>query len=85
MYMRNVRGGLPPAAYAINVGGVRQKNEKGIFIVPNYQLGRKTTDKELSECLGWIKMIKGGRVKIDDSDIKETERSVSMDVGTAEF
>lgn len=86
MYMRNIRAGLPPAAYVIKIGGTRQKNDKGIFIVPNYELGRRTTDQELSEALAWIKMIKSGRVKADESDIQgaATELEVS-DEGTGAF
>lgn len=79
MYLRNIKAGLPPAAFTIKLGGARQKNDKGIFIVPSFELDRKSTQEELAECLSWIKMIKGGKVKVDESDVVETERTVSMD------
>jgi hypothetical protein len=86
MYMRNIKAGLPPAAYTIKVGGVRQKNDKGIFIVPQYTIDRKATPEELQECLMWIKTIKSGRVKVDNSDTQETEAEATVvDSGTAEF
>lgn len=87
MYMRNIKSGLPPAAYTIKIGGVRQKNDKGIFIVPNYSVGRATTEAELQECLSWIKMIRAGRVKVDDSDLQDSIVDVQAvnDTGTGEF
>jgi len=77
MYVRNRKAGIPPAAYTISMGGTRQKNDKGIFIVPQYTLGRQTTDAERTECKSWIAMIKSGRVKIDESDVQQ-----SMDLTT---
>ena len=70
MYMRNTRAGLPPAAFKIQVSGTREKNQKGVFIVPKYSLGEKATDAELSECLTWIGTIKQGKVKVDESDVQ---------------
>lgn len=69
MYVRNLKAQLPPAAYLFTIGGVRQKNEKGSFIVPNVSLGRRATNEELTECLSWLKLIKKGTVKVDNSDL----------------
>ncbi len=86
MYMRNTRAGVPPAAFTIKIGGSRQKNAKGIFIVPNFVLDRKTTDEELAECLTWIKMIRGGQTKIDVADDITDSGDTSFGAeGTAEF
>ena len=88
MYVRNIRANLPPAANVIILGGVRRKNDKGVFIVPNYSLGRRTTDAELAECLNWIKLIRSGKAKADDSDIPN-ENIVEMETvgadGAGEF
>lgn len=83
MYVKNIKGGLPPAAFTIKIGGVREKNDKGIFIVPNYSVDRRATDQELAEALSWIKMIRSGRVKVDDSDVQGT--ADVQDTGTGEF
>jgi hypothetical protein len=79
MYVRNMKAGLPPAAYTIKIGGVMQTNEKGSFVIPNYTLDRRATDKELAECLSWIRTIKGGQVRVDNSDEDHAEASVSGD------
>ncbi len=68
MYMRNIRAGQPPAAYHILIGGKREKNAKGVYIVPTYSLGAQTSPAEIKECLSWIAMIRSGKVKVDDSD-----------------
>lgn len=73
MYLRNKRAGLPPPGFTFKIGGVKTKNDKGTFIVPTVELGRKTTPEEISECLNWYKLIKKGAVKVDDSDVSSTE------------
>lgn len=86
MYVRCAKAGMPPAAYTIKIGGVRQKNDLGTFIVPNFTIDRKTTEAELTECLYWIKMIKGGKTKVDDSDIVEVEKEAAVGAtGTGDF
>lgn len=86
MYMRNIRAGLPPAAYTIKLGGTRQKNDKGIFIVPNFVSDRRATDQELQECLYWIGMIKSGQAKVDDSDVQgAADVEVAQADGSGEF
>lgn len=70
MYMRNIRAGLPPAAFKIQVSGKREKNQKGVYIVPTYSLAARASAEELQECLAWIGTIKQGRVKIDESDVQ---------------
>jgi len=86
MYVRCAKAGMPPAAYTIKIGGVRQKNDQGTFIVPNFAIDRKTTEAELTECLYWIKMIKGGKTKVDDSDIVEVEKEAAVGAtGTGDF
>lgn len=84
MYIRNVRAQLPPAAFHINISGTREKNQKGIFCVPKYMTSTLTTPDELQECLAWIKTIKSGRVKVDDSDIQKEAQTVAADT-TGEF
>lgn len=85
MYMRNIKAGIPPAAYTIKLGGVMQTNDKGSFVVPNYAIDRKSTDVELSECLSWIKMIKGGQVKVDTTEDDGEDTSTVGSDGTGEF
>lgn len=83
MYVRNTRAGMPPAAYTVKIGGVREKNDDGVFVVPNIEMGRKSTPEELSECLSWIKTIKSGRVKIDETDVVGSQEVT--DSGTGDY
>lgn len=68
MYMRNRRAQLPPPGYLFKIGGVKQKNDKGSFVVPTVELGRKATPEEISACLNWFKLVKKGAIKVDTSD-----------------
>ena len=74
MYVRNVRAGLPPAAFYFSLGGNITTNEKGSFVVPTISEGKKSTKEEMNECLSWIKLINKGSVKMDTSD-EDSERS----------
>ncbi len=84
MYVKNVKAGMPPAAFTVNIGGKMTTNDKGTFVVINYSPGRKTSDKELAECLQWIKTIRSGKVKVDESD-EGGEAEVVGAEGTGEY
>jgi hypothetical protein len=83
MYVKNVKAGMPPAAYSVQIGGKMTTNDKGTFVVINYSPGRKTTDKELAECLQWIRTIRAGKTQVDSSD-EGDGASVGAE-GTGEF
>lgn len=81
MYMRNRRSNLPPPAFTFKLSGIKTKNDKGTFIVPTVEMGRASTPTEIGSCLTWFKMIKGGGVKVDDSDLtNKAETSLFADV-----
>lgn len=84
MYMRNVRAKLPPAAYTFKIAGVKTKNEKGTFIVPTVELGRRSTVDEIKEAFEWFKIVSKGGVRVDDSDLKESSGVVDT-TGTGQF
>lgn len=86
MYLRNRRANLPPCAYVIAIKGAKRENDKGKFIVPTMELGRKATPDEVKQCFDWMQLIKKGGVKIDDSDLKKPEPGADIeDPGTGEF
>jgi len=87
MYMRNKRAGKAPCAYAFVVGGTKEKNEKGTFIVPNVSLGRESTPEEIQECFSWFKTIKKGGVRVDATDDHDAGdmSSPANETGTGEF
>lgn len=80
MYVRNVRAGMPPAAFSFDLGGRMEKNDKGTFVVPTMTRKDKSTQGELIECLNWIKTINGGAVRVDESDVVDTSAAAAVDV-----
>lgn len=80
MYVRNIKAGLPPAAFTFNLAGIIDKNDQGSYVVPQVSSARKSTPEELKECLSWIKMINKGAVKIDESELTDV-KDVSDDTG----
>lgn len=80
MYIRCANAGLPPASYSFMLGGKKEKNDKGTFIVPTMTRANKSTPQELAECLKWIRLIKGGAARVDESDMQEAA-PVSEDTG----
>ena len=87
MYFRNKASHLPPPAYTFKLSGVKQKNEKGVFIVLNVELGRASTKPEITACLEWFRIIKKGGVKIDDSDLNVSDAAFADvdDTGAGKF
>lgn len=86
MYMRNRKVGLPPPGYTIILAGSKQKNDDGAWIVPEFELGRKATPAEMTECLSWYKLITKGGVQEDNSDLEADAATVQgEDTGTGNF
>jgi len=71
MYLRNRKVGLPPPGYLIILGGRKEKNDDGQWIVPEFELGPKAEPAQIKEALNWFKLIQKGSVKVDDSDLGE--------------
>jgi hypothetical protein len=82
MYMRNRRASLPPPGFLFKIAGVKQKNDKGTFIVPTVELSRRATEQEITSCLAWYKLVKKGTVKVDDSDMQETTSAAEVGFDT---
>jgi len=64
MYVRNKAAGLVPPAYVMELGGKKDKNDKGTFAVMEVKPLEKTSDDLISECLNWYKVIKSGNTKV---------------------
>ncbi len=64
MYVRNKAAGLVPPAYIMELGGKKDKNDKGTFAVMEVKPLEKTSDDLISECLNWYKVIKSGNTKV---------------------
>jgi len=84
MYMRNLSQKLPPPAYTVKIGGTKEKNDKGVFIVPKFELGRRTNSDELTQCLYWFKQV--NKLKIDEKDVQEaSDFGQAQATGTGDY
>lgn len=71
MFHTNVKElGLTPASFTIVVGADRTQNDKGVFMKMNWTLGEKSTPEQVEICNKWAKTLSGGKVEIDDSEVR---------------
>lgn len=70
MYVRNISANKTPASTALSLLGTRQSNDKGTFVVADVQEKRGSTPQEVASALAWVKRIKAGQTKVDDSDLE---------------
>lgn len=80
MYVRNKAAGLVPPAYTMELGGKKDKNDKGTFIVMETKPKAKTSNALIAESLNWFKVIKAGAVKVAAEKAEASEFS-----GSAKF
>ena len=64
MYVRNPAAGLTPPAYTMELGGHKDKNDKGTYMVMDVKPVGKTSDALIAECLNWYKIIQAGKTKV---------------------
>lgn len=81
MYVRGIRAGLPPAAHSYMLGGKKEKNDKGTFVVPTMTRASRTNPEELQECLHWIRLINSGAAKVDNSDVEGADNAPTGETG----
>lgn len=68
MYVKNRAQGKVPPAYVMELGGVKEKNDKGSFVIPSTKVKRAATNDEILAALDWYKTLNTKSVKVDDSD-----------------
>ena len=71
MFMKNLKAGLTPASYVMELIATRTTNDKGTFLVLDVKEKRKSTDEEVKAALDWLKTVRGGNTKVDDSHLAE--------------
>jgi hypothetical protein len=64
MFIRNKAAGLIPPAYIMELGGKKEKNEKGTFVVMEVKPKSKTPDNLIGDCLTWMNIIKQGKTQV---------------------
>ena len=82
MYVRNRAAGLAPAAYKMLLGGKKEKNDKGTFVVMEVKASGKASQEEIANCLTWFKTVKQGNTKVasepSESDAVYADDNVSF-------
>lgn len=71
MFLTNTRAGKVPAAVTMLLSGKSKENDDGEFVVLDVTPKREATANEVTEALRWLKLIRAGQTKVDDSDIKK--------------
>lgn len=71
MYMKNIKAGKTPASMVMDLSSKKTKNDKGTFMVMDVTEKRVSTDAEIANAFEWVKLIKGGRTKVDNSVLEE--------------
>lgn len=69
MFLANARAGKVPAAVTMSLSGKSVQNDDGQYVVQDIVPARESTDAEIKECLKWLKLIRAGQTKLDDSDV----------------
>lgn len=64
MYVRNRAAGLTPASYVMELGGKKEKNDKGTFVVMETKPVEKTSPELLVEAMNWLQIIRQGGAKV---------------------
>jgi hypothetical protein len=68
MYIKNKAAGKLPPGKVMTLSGVSETNDKGTFGVWKTSISRDSTIDEIKACAEWIKLIRSGSVKVDNSD-----------------
>lgn len=74
MYIKNRQQGKVPPAYVMELGGVKEKNNKGSYIVAKVSVGRETTPEEIQQALQWYKTVAEGKAKVHEAEENPTHR-----------
>lgn len=83
MFMANYRANKVPAAVTMLISGMDKSNDDGSFVVMDAVPKRESTDAEIKECLNWLKMIRSGLTKVDDSDMETSHSNMEQKINAA--
>jgi hypothetical protein len=71
MFLTNARAGKVPAAVAMFVSAKSKENDDGEYAMIDVTPAREATQEEITEALRWLKLIRAGQTKVDESDLSE--------------
>lgn len=70
MFMSNIKAGKTPASMVMELTGVKTSNDKGTFVVLDVKQKRESSAGEVAEAFSWLKQIRAGAAKVDNSDLE---------------
>lgn len=88
---KNIEAGLTPASTVCTITADKESNDQGTFAVMDVKPKRAASDSEVQQAFKWLKMIKGGKTKVDERAVetntseKVVEESVPSDSGLDKF
>lgn len=86
MFVRNVAAGLTPASYMFKIAGKKEKNEKGVFIVPTVEQTAATKPEHLKLAFDWFKRLNGAGAAVRlHEEGEEVSASAADSSATGEF
>lgn len=68
---------VAPCATVMELRGKKEQNEKGTFVVLEVASKKDSTPEQIAECAKWIKLIKQGAAKVDNSDEVVSEQATT--------
>lgn len=71
IFLANARAGKVPAAVAMSLSAKSVQNAEGEYVVMDVTPARESKSEEITECLKWLKLIRAGATKVDESDAHE--------------
>lgn len=85
MYVRNKMVKKSPAGTVMKLGGTKEQNDKGKFIVTSAMPLRDATVEEQNEAFYWYKLIQSSNVVVDESDNKADDATPVGDQSAGRF
>lgn len=79
MYVKNRQQGKVPPAYVMELGGVKEKNTKGSYVVGKVAVAGESTPENIQDCLAWYRTISAGQAKVHEEDYGERKQGEVKD------
>lgn len=79
MYVKNRAAGMVPAGYVMELGGKKEKNDKGTFVVMEVKPKSKTPDHLIGDCLTWLNIVKKGQTRVAEEPSEASSSAYATD------
>ena len=79
MYVTNRNAGLSPAGKVVALGGSKESNDKGTYVILNITEKEETTEAQVAVALKWLTTLRGSAHKVDNADLGSTEKTTATE------